>query len=112
MPKTKRLRTKIIKILMEYESLATSEIFNHLNNSCGPFGLRHGCVMGTLNNVLGKEPVFLKMVDSESENAPRIAGADDCLRANSLWSLNRSLLAEAPSLVDPTVNSFLRHRVK
>ena len=113
MAKMKRLRVKVIQILQEHEIATSSEIYDMLNEHKGRFSIGYGgCKMPTLNNLLGKERVFLKMVDHTSKNAPRIEGLNGTDYKVCAWALNKTLLNEVPELLDKTFNSFSGHRPK
>jgi len=106
MAKTRRVRVKIIKMLQEFGELNTAEIFDKLNQQKGKYGSRHGVPQATLNNVLGKEPVFVKVIDHSSELAPRTGNISGGMYSVSLWGLNHPLLNAHPELASTTTNSF------
>jgi len=94
MVKTKRSRVKVIKMLAEHQALEISKIFDFLNDSKGKYGIRNGCTMARLNNILSKESVFVRA------------------EKDSQWMLDFSVLENDPELADHTVNSFLRNGPK
>ena len=106
MAKTRRVRVKIIKMLQEFGELNTAQIFDKLNEQKGRYGSRHGVPQSTLNNVLGKEPVFVKIIDHSSKLAPQTGNISGSMYSVSLWGLNHPLLNAHPELASTTTNSF------
>lgn len=97
MAKTKRSRVKVIDILVAHDALTPTQIHDLLNDSRGKYGIRNGCTMARLNNILSKNPVFVKILNENSHN---------------LWCIDMHILQNDPGLTDFTVNSFLRHGPK
>ena len=97
MAKTKRSSVKVIDILVDHDALTTTQIHDLLNNTKTKYGIRNGCTMARLNNILSKNPVFVKVLDKSNHN---------------LWCIDMHLLENDPGLADYTVNSFLRHGPK
>lgn len=106
MAKTKRVRVKIIKMLQRFGELDTAAIYDQLNAAKGDFKLRHGCTMQTLGNVLSKERVFVKMADSDDEDAPRFMGTNGHHYRISLWALDKGFLELHPEVVLESTNSY------
>jgi hypothetical protein len=97
---------KIIKMLERFGELDTATIYGLLNDTKSDFGLRHGCTTASLNNILGKEPVFLKMRCHADDNAPRCMGASGSDYKISSWALNQTLLEIHPELASENTNSY------
>lgn len=106
MPRTKRARVKIIKMMKDLGSLSTADIYGHLNDSTSQYSLRHGVTQSSLNNVLGKEQVFLKLIDHTSENAPYVLGLQGDRYRVSMWGLDYNLLTQYPELENQGTNSW------
>ena len=96
--KTRRIRASLISLLKDFDTLNTAEIFSKLNDRSGSHGLRQGADRRKIQNVLGKQPVFLKLIDSKESAAPRVQSLEGDTYAVSLWGLNKTLLREQPEL--------------
>lgn len=101
-------------MLKQYGELDTSTIYGKLNDTTSGFGLRSGCTTASLNNILGKEPVFIKTRSHYDDDAPRCLGGNGSGTYKvSSWKLNEPLLATHPELADYFTNSYrLDRRVK
>jgi hypothetical protein len=100
------VRVKIIKMLKAEGNLSTADIYGFLNDSSSPYSMRHGITSPSLNNVLGKEQVFVKLIDHTSENAPQVLGWQGDRYRVAYWGLNDSLLKQFPELEDQGTNSW------
>ncbi len=100
-------------MLRQYGELDTSTIYGKLNDTRSGFGLRSGCTTASLNNILGKEPVFIKTRSCYDDDAPRCLGSINGTYRVSSWKLNEPLLATHPELADYSTNSYqLKGRMK
>ena len=106
MAKTNRARVKIIKMLKDLGNLSTADIYGLLNDGISPSSMRHGVTTNSLNNVLGKEQVFVKLVGHTSEEAPQMVGIKGDRYRISMWGLNATLLRQYPELEDQGTNSW------
>jgi len=106
MARTNRARVRIIKMLKAEGNLSTADIFGYLNDRDSIYSMRHGITGPTLNNVLGKEQVFLKLLDHTCENAPQILGWQGDRYRVSFWGLNLPLLNQYPELENQHTNSW------
>lgn len=106
MARTKRVRVKIIRMMEKFGEMDTAEIYDRLNDYDSEFKIHHGITMQVLGNVLSKEPIFLKMIGVEDQNAPRFEGTNGYAYKISLWALNKSLLNAHPELADESTNSY------
>jgi len=106
MARTRRVRVTIIKMLKEFVELDTGSIYEKLNDSRGTYGSRHGVTQAALNNVLGKEPVFVKLISQESLHAPRTTSILGDLYPVCFWGLNYPLLEKHSELIHETTNSY------
>jgi len=106
MARTSRVRVTIIKMLKEFVELDTGSIYEKLNDSRGTYGSRHGVTQAALNNVLGKEPVFVKLIDQNSHHAPRTTSLLGDLYPVCYWGLNYQLLEKHSELNRITTNSY------
>ena len=106
MARTSRVRVTIIKMLREFVELDTGSIYEKLNDSKGTYGSRHGVTQAALNNVLGKEPVFVKLIGQDSHNAPRTTSILGDLYPVCFWGLNYPLLEKHSELNHESTNSY------
>jgi len=107
MVKTKRLRVRLIEMLQEYGELDSAEIFGMINDPKSKFSLRHGATMASLNNVLGKEHVFVCVASHQDSDAPRCVGQSGGKGYKiSLWGLNHAVLNANPELAQVSTNSY------
>jgi len=106
MARTSRARVKIIQMMKDLGNLTTADIFDYLNDRSSPYSMRHGVTTNSLNNVLGKEQVFVKLVGHTSEEAPQMVGIKGDRYRISMWGLNATLLRQYPELEDQGTNSW------
>ena len=106
MAKTKRVRVRIIRYLRDNGSSTTAEIFDALNDNSSGYALRAGVSTSQLNNVLGKEPVFVKTIDADSHNAPTIISMGGNHYKVTTWGLNQSILEQYPELMSNFANTW------
>ena len=90
--RTKRAREKIVAMLRDMGPLTTTAVFNELNSwPVGKYALRHGSQMAQINNVLGKCPEFVKLIDSKNvpvEHRVKVQGVNGYEYAACLWGLS------------------------
>ena len=106
MARTKRVRVKIIKMLEEQGDLTTSDIYGQLNDRGSKYAMRHGCTKNSLNNVLGKEAIFIKIIDHHHSDAPQVVSVRGDRYRISMWGLNHPLLLLHPELKSQYANSW------
>ncbi|MDC3217833.1 hypothetical protein OAT94_02525 [Schleiferiaceae bacterium] len=93
-------------MLKDLGNLSTADIYGHLNDRTSQYSLRHGVTQSSLNNVLGKEQVFVKLVDHTSDDAPQVLGLRGDRYRVSVWGLNNNLLRQYPELEKQGTNSW------
>tara|TARA_R100001440_G_scaffold35191_1_gene54140 strand:+ start:5961 stop:6311 length:351 start_codon:yes stop_codon:yes gene_type:complete len=106
MAKTKTVRVRIINYLRDKGDSTTADIFDALNDNTSKYGLRSGVTTNQLNNVLGKEPLFIKTIHANSFDAPIITSMGGNRYKVSTWALNESILKQYPEMLNRTANTW------
>ena len=106
MAKTKRVRVRIIRYLRDKGDSTTSDIFDALNDNSSGYALRAGVSTSQLNNVLGKEPVFVKTIDADSHDAPTVLSMGGNQYKVTTWGLDESVLEKYPELMSNFANTW------